>query len=162
MVNRENLELTSEHGDYSDIEVEMGEWAEARNGRVIKTGGLGPCIGVAIYDPLEKKGYIAHTMGAESETIADLSEKLAVKIKNTSKLKVWISGGEINGEDKYYPEFREDVISLITGLGVIKDNIEIKWINFHGQWGNLTLDCGTGEGKIEVDSMDDDENFNFD
>jgi chemotaxis receptor (MCP) glutamine deamidase CheD len=161
MANRENLELTSENWDRSDIEVGMGEWAEARDGRIIKTGGLGPCIGVAIYDPIEKSGYIAHTMGAEIETVIDLSIKLAEKIKNTAKLKVWISGGEISDEDEYYPEFREDVTNMILGLGVIRDNIEIKWIDNHGQWGNLTIDCGTGEGKIEIDSMDDDIEFDY-
>ena len=161
MTNRENLESASENWDRSDIEVGMGECCEGRGDRLIKTGGLGPCIGVAIYDPFEKKGYIAHTMGAESATIANLSAKLAVKIKNAAKLKVWISGGEISDEDEYYPNFREDVVSLITELGVRSDNIEIKWINIHGQWGNLTLNCGTGEGKIEIDSMRDDDAYDY-
>ena len=162
MINRENLELTSEYWGCPDIEVGMGEWAEARRGEVIKTGGLGPCVGVAIFDPNQRVGYIAHTIGPEIDTIESLFKELVIKAKNTSKLKAWVTGGYTIENEEYYPEFRDDVCKMFAEFGITQKNLEIKWVENDGQYANLTLDCRTGEGKIEIDNIkDEDDEFGF-
>lgn len=48
------------------IQVGMGEFQVAQNG-VLKTTGLGSCIGLILYDPIEKAAGLAHIMLPDSD-----------------------------------------------------------------------------------------------
>ena len=45
-----------------DVFVEMGEFKRASSPEIIGTIGLGPCIGIGLYDQNSKVGYVAHSM----------------------------------------------------------------------------------------------------
>lgn len=153
----ETLSRTSESYD-TDVRVEMGEWAEGHQGQFMETIGLGPCIGLAMYDPMRKIGYMAHTCGPETSTIIDLLDVAAENILNISRIKVWLSGGQLDlkdlgPDDTYYSSIREDVLSLLTGFGIKPKNLTVAWVNNSNQMAHIFLDCGTGKGNIEIEEQ---------
>jgi hypothetical protein len=145
----------------SDIKVEMGEWATARDGQFMETVGLGPCVGLALYDPASRVGYMAHTCGPEIRTIIELLDAAAMDIATATKIKAWLSGGQLDcehdvpGEPVYYPTIREDILALLSGFGIQTKNLQVNWVDDLNQMAHICLDSGTGEGNIEIEDVPD-------
>jgi len=57
--------------------VGIGEFRVAKGSAVLKTIGLGSCLGLALYDPLEKIGGLAHVMLPKSHNGTIRSAKYA-------------------------------------------------------------------------------------
>lgn len=156
---RETLSRTPETHD-TDVRVEMGEWAEARHGQFMETVGLGPCVGLALYDPVSRTGYMAHTCGPETRTLIDLLDAAAKDISQVSRLRVWIGGGQLNcgdavPDDACHSSIREDVLSLLTEFGIRPKNLAVDWVDNPNQMAHIFLDCRTGEGTIEIEELPD-------
>ncbi len=158
---RNEARIISPEAYDSDIKVEMGEWAVARDGQFMETVGLGPCIGLALYDPSGKTGYMAHTCGPEVRTITELLDAVAKDITEASKIKAWLSGGHLGCEDDepgaatYFSTIREDVLALLTEFGIRTRNLETKWIDDPNQMAHIFLNSESGEGNIEIEDVPD-------
>ncbi len=48
------------------VKVGIADWKVASNGHIIRTSGLGSCVGVTLYDSKRKTGGMAHIMLPES------------------------------------------------------------------------------------------------
>lgn len=82
------------------VEVPQNQWAQSDDNKgVLFTHGLGPCIGVTMYDPVTKKGFMAHAVQIVNPEIGKgvLSEMVsAVRtvVDDTTRLKIWVRGGQ--------------------------------------------------------------------
>ncbi len=53
----------------SELLVGIGEFRVAKGNFILKTIGLGSCVGIALYDPLKKVGGLAHVILPQSDGI---------------------------------------------------------------------------------------------
>lgn len=102
-----------------------------RRNDTIESGGLGPCIAIAIYHPLKRTVRMIHHLNMGTNKPLEAFIKKAIKkIKNVSILEVYVVGGSIANEDyktnilasRLYSEkilnefFSDDQIFLTWGI----------------------------------------------
>ncbi|MGB9792628.1 MAG: chemotaxis protein CheD [Thermacetogeniaceae bacterium] len=58
-----------------EIKIGIGEWKVAHNPARLITIGLGSCVGVALYDPLNSIGGLAHVMLPDSSEFKDITNR---------------------------------------------------------------------------------------
>lgn len=142
------------HPTGTDIVVEQGEWAVATQGEALFTAALGPCIGIALYDPVTSTGYLAHMDGAfldEAETIAQAAVSQSADI---SLIKVWLTGALTMPESKSLTiEARSTIVRQLTGLGLAEANITTEWLQNPDEAASVLLDTLTGQCNIIFTSM---------
>ena len=75
------------------IEVDMDEWFIAASPTIIETTGLGPCLGIIIYDPVSHQAIVGHFPDPYESIDFQTMLKSAVKEMPTSKqVKIYIGG----------------------------------------------------------------------
>lgn len=145
--NARILGFTPREGDFSNNEGRSiyirgyGKTSASDSRPVLGTSGMGPCLGVAIYNPEQKTGAIAHF-----DTRTDLSslDKLIedMGIKN-HKLEVHLAGGDETSEHS-----RNMVGQIIKKLNSY-ENVQIKSADIMGPSGNLrSLALDTRSGQV--------------
>lgn len=141
-----------------DIEVNMGEWKRVAGDQVIGTFGLGPCIGLAVYDPSEGVGFMAHTAAMELYTVRAMLDRVAKDGLQPDQLQAWLSGGDIIEFEggSYYETIREDAHAILIARGLLEKNIAMSWVEDEGL-ADMTLDCGTGICTISHHDLSDDD-----
>ena len=138
------------------IYVEVGEMTKAQSPDTLWTDGLGPCIAVAVYDPVTKSGYMMHTFLHVS------LEPQIQKIKNDygdlSRLRVFVTGdsmslyGGVRQDDDFDLSGRSYVEEIITNY-FDKRRTTIQWLP-DDQCGELHLDTSTGKFKVESERLE--------
>ena len=107
---------------------------------VLGTSGMGPCLGMAIYNPEQKTGAIAHfDTRTDLSSLDKLIEDMGVK---NHKLEIHLAGGDETSEHS-----RNMVGQIIQKLNSY-DNVQIKSADIMGPSGNLrslALDTRSGE-----------------
>ncbi|MCW3084226.1 MAG: hypothetical protein JWP12_1592 [Bacteroidetes bacterium] len=134
-----------------DITIEMGEDAKAESPQIISSGGMGPCISVAISDPIGKCGYMRHQSNPENDNdLEDFIIKSLAECSNVNIVKVYAAGGAEGEDADHVLDSRKYVLELLSKY-FIKSQIKIKWSKHEGV-AELVLD--TGKGKFKVRDCD--------
>ena len=81
------------------IEVGTMESATAHSPDILYSGGIGPCIAIAIYDPYSKIGHMMHSPDFELVNLKEDIEKIVQQSKDPSSLKVYAIGNSLDSED---------------------------------------------------------------
>lgn len=127
------------------------EWAKAKSPKLLYSGGFGPCIVVAVYNPVVKAGHMWHSPFYTSELCSMLDD--AVKGKDKRNIQAWIRGGApiyyaltaraSTGDAKYAAEdFRRDILNKVLRYLSVR-NIDTRFLEL-GHSGEVTLDTRTG------------------
>jgi chemotaxis receptor (MCP) glutamine deamidase CheD len=115
--------------------VDIREWAKAdQENPVIETKGLGPCIGIAAYDPATKTGHMAHiaTPMFEQPAIADMLQSVKDTSHDSSNVRIWVRGGQPHPDDatSLMPMGllnRETVMRNLAEAGFTEDQIDYQF-----------------------------------
>jgi hypothetical protein len=149
----------------ADVWVEVMDWEKAFAPQVIGTQGLGPCVGVAIYNAKLREGYVGHFAGhpAEAITVEEMVNEALLETSSPTELKAWVRGGSpdpgLDGDYKDSKAIRVEITELFPKLGLI--DVDIEWADSSDSSVDLVLDCSTGafrsvEGYLEGFSEQDD------
>jgi chemotaxis receptor (MCP) glutamine deamidase CheD len=131
----------------ADILVEQMEWEKASSPQTIGTVGLGPCIGITLYNSQTKSGFVGHFVDPRGESIyveEMVTEALAKT--NPNKITAWVRGGSIDPETddvNLCKATRNFVSTMLTQLGITKTDIQ--WTQSSQNVVDLILDCKTGK-----------------
>lgn len=76
------------------VEVDQFEgWKLAGSPDVIETTALGPCLGVAIYDPESKQAMVGHFTEPRISDFPEMLDEARKRFGDSEKLRVFIGGG---------------------------------------------------------------------
>jgi len=79
------------------ITVDQFETKKALFPDILDSGGLGPCIAVAIYDPVTRSGYMAHSPSFDNDEILEtLIQRVQEDYGDLSSLRILAFGGAID------------------------------------------------------------------
>src|SRR3989338_6617770 len=87
------------------IEVADGDaWQIAKAPQNIETTGLGPCIGLIIYDPLSKEAIVGHYAeprghGDERKSLQGQLREAERRFLMKDRLMIYVGGGELTSFD---------------------------------------------------------------
>lgn len=143
------------------VEVDMFEWQTLREKGTLYSGGFGPCIVVALYNPAERIGMLGH-FPCLALTHPDVFEQFLGEAANTSadptQLRAWVGGGELCPEDELDQitlESRQIALNgVMKALGVHASSTTIAWLDKPGTMAYY-LNVGTGAELVEVDFDED-------
>lgn len=150
------------------IRVDMDEWVRVDAPATVETTGLGPCVGVIMYDSGIKTAMVGHFVDPrtfanpkeEERTYsfnAMLDESRGV-FKDGSYLRVWLGGQSPDMDDRFsgFPKdraVRAFVLESFEKLGVKKDQIEARWQDSN-QSTIMKLDTVTGSVEYATEDED--------
>ncbi len=138
-----------------EIQVEMFRWDQAKGKGVLTTIGLGPCIGVSIYDPVFQHGFLGHFPAQTLMMDDDFNKFLAAAKANISESnspRVWIGGGEIgmfNEQDNEVTIDSRELILQKVSEKLADCLLTIEWLDEPGSI-DYSLDVSTGEEIVET------------
>ena len=133
-----------------EIYVGMGDLKKALYPNILCSGGLGPCIAVAVYHPATRSGYMLHEHHADIEAkIKEIQEDY----RDLSRVRVYVTGNSLLSSDDaeqrvFERSFRADVEKIIN-LYFNQKQTKFDWLadNLCGE-----LFLYTASGKFIVDS----------
>jgi hypothetical protein len=150
-----------EHGGENRTVVRMGEWREGGQGDVLYTQNLGPCIGVAIYEPLSKKGFLLHEPLPEDDgTYARFEDRLRQVFEHQpgsfEGMRVWLSGSSSQlysaispGSLPKFADTRRFTEEAMLDLGIPPESVTVSWTPVGYISASMELDCSSGQCHIE-------------
>jgi len=98
---------TSEKTERETIEVSQDDgWKIAKSPYTIETTGLGPCVGIIIYDPVSKEAIVGHFPDPIINNLNGMLIDAVKRYPDITKLKVYIGGGAPDTENA--PDFTYD------------------------------------------------------
>lgn len=137
------------------MEIEQGQYGNVDFPDSIKSGGMGPCIAVGIYDKINEKGYMIHEANAHANR--NMEEFLSLVHDNTKprNLKIYVTGAcfEKADDDNTIIQTKEarDYVESIIKKKFKGSKVKINWsINDS----NTELELDTITGKFFVDMID--------
>lgn len=129
-----------------DIEVPMGRWDTA-HAQTIGTLGLGPCIGVAVYDPNSSRGYLSHAFGGDITVVKEMLARAKGEVDEVGDLDCWVSGGKIIPSPlKLSEQTRTNTLDLLQATGL--NQVETLWVEDRNSCAVMTLDCLAGQCEV--------------
>jgi len=143
-----------------DILVRIGEWREGQGDERLITHDLGPCIGVAIYEPVSKKGFLLHEPNPEDDgTYARFEDRLRNAFIDQpgsfGGMKVWLSGGSgllanaiSSSGEQLVAENRQFVQEAMSDLGIPAESVQVAWTPDDYLSADMELDCSSGSCQI--------------
>lgn len=131
-----------------EIPVKMFEWKIAGADSLLFTEGLGPCIGLALWDPQTKKGLLGHWVAAVFEE-ADIRKAMGSFVSpGNVTAKAYLRGGEIDGdefgEQKLVRDSRRAVLKLLSLFGIAPERIDTQWSKGPDSSVSMWLSVDTG------------------
>jgi len=135
------------------------QYASARAPLSIETTGLGPCVGVIIYNKKTKQAFVGHFIHTDTDE-KNVRKLLtdATKKADMSDLHVWLGGGDVSDPDpnqrQYVRDSRNFILELIKQYGFSADQQEVHWNEgFGDQAVSMHIDTNTGEVRYEVSDL---------
>ncbi|MBR9692270.1 hypothetical protein GOV06_05805 [Candidatus Woesearchaeota archaeon] len=139
---------------YQEEIIVKDDWRKASNPDILKSGGLGPCIAIGVYDPNTKTGYMVHIPGMSDENLSKFLEVVKNDYPNLDDLIVEAFGAGMDDcEDKEYHEYLKlDRKYVEKKLSKLFKNLVCDWLP-NNCVGELILDTHTGEFDTEINGL---------
>lgn len=133
------------------IEVQQGEWKFIPKGSFGATFGLGPCVGIIIYDAKRKEALLAHLPQPSVDGLVKVVEEARRRF-NPKNMKICVGGGAAYRSTlKSCLEERQLIEQELSTL-TAGSNINIHWHRFDQ---NTDMSVNTSTGEIVRDTQDD-------
>ncbi len=138
------------------IEVsQWDEWKLAKAPDIIETTGLGPCIGVIVFDPNSHQALAGHFTDPRVDNLSGMLDEARQRFADPGALRIYIGGGAPNPYDA--PHYTDDkakrafVKQLLRTRGFQPEQVTIRYHNSDDTT-VLRLDTSTGEVEYEDDA----------
>lgn len=141
-------------GDFSGIIVEMFTVETAQSPNILRSDFLGPCIAIAVYDPITKTGHMMHEVDLrQSITFEEFMSRIRSHHTDLSTLKVFVTGNsnEYNLDDPDYFVGYRDYVRKKLEENFSPSQITSEWAA-PNVVSELYLD--TASGEFYVDHID--------
>lgn len=142
------------------IEVDWGTWEWGEDTEILSTEGLGPCIGVAIYDVVAKIGHLAHVFPnqlSQNGLLRPFMNSVQHRTTGPPNLRGWIVGGATAEPESAWHShdlaLRQSALGQLARLGVSDENMTIAWNDDAALAVSMALDCGRGECDVSAYSL---------
>lgn len=139
----------------ADIRIDQGQWVPTYNGESIGTEGLGPCIGLAVFNRRTRAGYMAHTVGFVTTAVDEMLDKIAAETEDRTDLLAWPAGGETSVAREETLEAREHTLQSLAELGIPPENIKEEWGENPDEMIHMVLDTTTGQCYVTREDASD-------
>lgn len=139
------------------ITVPMGAWSEGRKNDFLETLNLGPCIGVAIYEPVSNRGFLGHfpnpqeVDGSYDMLENRLRDVFSDEPESFSRMQAWLSGGarllaphNSPNTEALVAENRKFVATALSDIGIPEESIQVIDVPEEYIGADMTLDCAEG------------------
>lgn len=130
----------------ADILVGIAEWRKASAPQTIGTLGLGPCLGVGLYIPAARDGYMGHFVApaSASQEIEEMFDDALTQSTRPSLLRGWARGGGVdpNLGLEHARASRDYVVDLFAQAGIAR--VDVKWSASSDNAVDMILACGRG------------------
>lgn len=143
--------------------IEVGQtdgWKITKAPNIIETTGLGPCVGVIVYDPESKQAMVGHFVDPTVDDFPGMLDEAVKHFPDKSKLKIYIGGGAPEPDDA--PHFTHDkekrafVKKQLVDHGFQNSQITTRYQNSNDST-ILRIDTSTGTVGYDEESYWDDE-----
>jgi len=150
-----------EQSDEKATVVRMGEWREGEAGDILISGKLGPCVGIAIYEPASKKGFLLHEPLPEDgpgtyERFEDRLRDVFINQPGSfARMRAWLSGGSdlmvsaMPEAAEFIVQNRQFVERAMHDIGIPDESIHVEWTPELNLSATMTLDCSNGTCAID-------------
>lgn len=136
--------------DVPSVDVHQGQWDLLAGEGIIETGGLGPCMGVSVYDPDTRKAFLEHV---QPVSVPINTEVIVANFPDLKRVRVWLGGAVVNRETAYNEKAREDVVDMLISLGVARSQIRTAWLDSDTEIA-YGINVATGEEFVDVSDPD--------
>jgi hypothetical protein len=138
-----------------EIDLEMGEFKFIKEPTVIGTGASNPCLGLIIYDPVNKCAFAAHLYGGmgnpELNSNYDIIRRGIENFSNCGTLVAYLCG--LGGNPSHLSQ--EPTTKLVISCGLADDRIYARWAKNNSHYQSIMLDIRTGEvNYLEVSDFE--------
>jgi len=143
------------------IEVsESDEWKITKAPHIIETTGLGPCIGVIIYDPQSKNAMVGHFADPRPDNLEGMLDEAIKTFPDTTKIKIYVGGGSPElccdphlTNDKAIKNF---VKQQLEAHGFQDSQITTHYLSLSNETTIMRIDTSTGVVEYDDDDTDQD------
>lgn len=140
------------------VSVPMWGIESAQDEAILETRNLGPCVGIAIYEPESRTGYLAHIPNPElpdsryGDLEAELIGRFAESAEAFKRMRAWLAGGKyLAGYEKAGQQARDWVVEGLILMGIPQDAIQQMWTKDQYSAG-MRLDCSQGICEVFYNS----------
>ncbi len=133
------------------IEVsQWDKWKLAQAPDIIETTGLGPCIGVIVFDPTSRQALVGHFMDPRVYGLTGMLDEALRRFADPSALRIYVGGGAPNPYDA--PHFSDDkakrafVKQQLSAHGFLPGQVTIR---YHDSDDTTVLRIDTSTGEVE-------------
>lgn len=132
------------------IIVPMWGVESAQGEATLETCKLGPCVGIAIYEPNSQTGFMAHIPNPElpGSVYEVLENRLITNFKEEAdfvRMKAWLGGAKALGvEQAHIDRVRQWVVDALLDMGLLHESIYAQWLGDDHLSGGMRLDCSNG------------------
>lgn len=134
------------HPEDADVLVEQGEWRKTSAPQTIGTLRLGPCLGVGLYIPGAKDGYVGHFVApaAAPQEIDEMFDDALTQTNRPDLVRGWGRGGGVdpNVGLEYALASRNYVVDLFAQAGIV--NVDVEWSDSAENAVSIILACRNG------------------
>ncbi len=125
-------------------------WKITKAPNIIEATGLGPCVGVIVYDPESKQAMVGHFIDPVANNLQGMLDEAVKRFPNISKLKIYVGGGAPEPDDA--PHFTDDRAKRAFVKKQLEDheflNSQIT-TNYHNSNDATTMRIDTSTGNVE-------------
>ncbi len=118
-------------------------------GNVVDTGGLGPCIGVILYNKEAHTAYAGHFLDVRMDGLETMVKNALSRFQDPASLEVYVAGNSIGNEEdaEYFVNDRKFVTDLLRSHDLI--NTYIRW-SPPNTGAHLILNVDSGKNELEI------------
>lgn len=152
---KENHFETRERDEPETIEVDIGEWKITKAPNIIETTGLGPCVGVIVYDPETKQAMVGHFVDPRVDNLQSMLDEAVQRFPNKERLQVYVGGQAPSPH--HAPHYTEEkakrafVKKQLESHGFQNSQATIRWQDSNQ---NTILSIDTASGKVDYNEED--------
>ena len=115
------------------IKVEDSEMKKANYPDTLRSGGLGPCIAIGVYDPKSKSGYMMHEGNFQYEDLDGAIQVIERDYGDLSSLKVFATGNSLSSydddeEQREYEIANRPFVEQILNKYFQASQLQIEWM----------------------------------
>ena len=140
-----------------DIEVDQFEMKKAHYPDILRSGGLGPCIAIGVYDPNTRSGYMMHEPHFQYAKLDEKIQKILRDYKDASRLKIFVAGNSLSSHDdntqRGFEMSNRPHVERCMKKYFQDSQVRIQWVP-DDHCAELYLDTSTGKFTLDAPSLE--------
>ena len=131
-----------------EYRLEIGEGRAASAPDIMRSGGLGPCIAIAAYDPRTRSGYMVHEPAPGKQELAAFVQVVENAYGGLERVRVFAAGGALDP----YPMLPELTGMIDESRKIVEDALRKRFgRRARFSWGECELFLDLKRGRFNVE-----------